>query len=661
MKPARSGKKTKKMANKGWLIKLVKWRSNMNRIHLNEDEYRSKVYGGWMGKNIGGTLGGPVEGRKELMELDFYPVLSDGPMPNDDLDLQLVWLHAVEQYGARLTSKELGQEWAEHVFFPFDEYGYALANLRRGLKPPVAGWFNNPFTNCMGSPIRSEIWAMLCPGAPATAAWYAYQDAIVDHAGGEGVYGEMFFAAIESAAFLQSDRDALLNIGLGVIPPQSRTYKAVHDLRQWHREGRSWTEARELVLEHHGHPNFTDAPQNIAFTILGWLYGEDFGDAILKAVNCGYDTDCTGATLGAILGIIGGEESLPEKWVEPVGNRVAVSPPIKGFPAPADLEELADRTLYAAREVLGAWNLPIDITNLTQTLINKELYNEKGLLKVERDPAKLWYRSFQEETYPLPAGTSREQAFELSIDYGQDGPSIGLNAAKSLILKLRNNSQETWKGALGLTLPAGWDGPGEKIFTLAPIEELVWEVTVRSGNDLCAYYPIHAYVQRYHDKSPWSREVVTFHLISASRWTVKGPDSHEEVELICSGNRIEFEKAFPQGKNGRYTARTILRNPFDRPIRLIAGTAAPLKLKLDGRVLIEDENSSAFMPAFHRAPENRRVELFLTAGDHHLEVEIERGCKDLRPDEQEIYMLPVAVGNTETPGSYYYLVDVLFI
>ena len=43
------------------------------------------------------------------------------------------------------------------------------------------------------------------------------------------------FCAIESAAFLQSDRDALLNIGLGVIPPQSRTYKAVRDLRQWHK------------------------------------------------------------------------------------------------------------------------------------------------------------------------------------------------------------------------------------------------------------------------------------------------------------------------------------------------------------------------------------------------------------------------------------------
>jgi hypothetical protein len=52
-----------------------------------------------------------------------------------------------------LTCEELGQEWVDHVFFPFDEYGYALANLRRGLKPPVAGCFNNPFVDCMGGTI----------------------------------------------------------------------------------------------------------------------------------------------------------------------------------------------------------------------------------------------------------------------------------------------------------------------------------------------------------------------------------------------------------------------------------------------------------------------------------------------------------------------------
>ena len=34
---------------------------------LNEQDYYRIVYGGWLGKNIGGTLGAPVEGKKELL------------------------------------------------------------------------------------------------------------------------------------------------------------------------------------------------------------------------------------------------------------------------------------------------------------------------------------------------------------------------------------------------------------------------------------------------------------------------------------------------------------------------------------------------------------------------------------------------------------------
>ena len=69
------------------------------------------------------------------------------------------------------------------------------------------------------------------------------------------------------------------------------------------------------MLEKHRNNNFTDAPQNIGITILGFLYGSDFEDALLKTVNCGYDADCTCATLGALLGILYGREALPEKWV----------------------------------------------------------------------------------------------------------------------------------------------------------------------------------------------------------------------------------------------------------------------------------------------------------------------------------------------------------
>jgi hypothetical protein len=34
-----------------------------------------KIYACWLGKNIGGTLGTPVEGRMEVMDLTWYPRL----------------------------------------------------------------------------------------------------------------------------------------------------------------------------------------------------------------------------------------------------------------------------------------------------------------------------------------------------------------------------------------------------------------------------------------------------------------------------------------------------------------------------------------------------------------------------------------------------------
>ena len=71
-----------------------------------------KILACWIGKNIGGTIGSPVEGRMEILHFTDLPDVSDGPLPNDDLDLQLVNLHALEQRGVRVTTRELSEEWA---------------------------------------------------------------------------------------------------------------------------------------------------------------------------------------------------------------------------------------------------------------------------------------------------------------------------------------------------------------------------------------------------------------------------------------------------------------------------------------------------------------------------------------------------------------------
>ena len=340
--------------------------------------YRDKVAGCWAGKNIGGVLGAPFEGKRQITEIDFYTQdLSKGPPPNDDLDLQIVWLAAVEKFGRQVNASILGEYWLSFVIPHWVEYGTGKSNLRAGLLPPISGHFDNVYRNSCGCFIRSEIWACLAPGHPEIAARYAFEDAIVDHAE-EGAYGEVFFAALQSAAFVESDIRKLIDIGLSYIPGGSHLARAIGEAIRCHDEGVPFKEARTRIhnaapgtfgvqwctieaakaLEpafEVGEPGF-DAPENCAYAIAGWLYGEgDFGNSICLANACGEDTDCTCATLGATMGIIAGASGLPAKWTDPLNDQIVTLCIDRtcGVWIPRTSTELADRVLRTTPLFLG--------------------------------------------------------------------------------------------------------------------------------------------------------------------------------------------------------------------------------------------------------------------------------------------------------------------
>jgi ADP-ribosylglycohydrolase len=318
--------------------------------------YKDKMLGCWIGKSIGGTIGGPLEGNTNFLDIPYeYPKVN---IDNDDLDLQLVWLHQLEQRGLRITADDMGDAWLNHVEFPYDEYGVAMANLRMGIKPPATGIFNNWFTNGMGSPIRSEIWACIFPGRPEVAGYYAYLDAQVDH-WDESVWGEVLFACMESIAFVESDLHKIIDQGLEYIPDHSLIKQAVVLSVKLHAEGKSLREAREKILADYNHYNFTDCVQNIAFTILGLLYGGgDFLKCILDASACGYDVDCTAATAGSIIGIIQGGKYILETAKVEVATNVVTSKGVVNFDAPKDVYELTDRVMKLAVQADGMDDLP---------------------------------------------------------------------------------------------------------------------------------------------------------------------------------------------------------------------------------------------------------------------------------------------------------------
>ena len=269
-------------------------------VSINEAEFRDKVHACWLGKNIGGTLGMPFEGQKTPRSLTFFEPVPDKPAANDDLDLQILWLKALEERGTQIDARVLGEYWLKYVPVDWNEYGVGKANMRDGFLPPVSGQFRNAkWRDSNGAWIRSEIWACLAPGCPSIAARYAYEDACVDHGAAEGTYAEMFTAAVESAAFVESDRDRLLGIGLSYIPPKCAVAVSVHAAIDAHKRGLDLNAAREEVIKSSESMGWFMAPRNVAFVVLGWLYGDDdFGKSICAAVNCGDDTDCTGADHG---------------------------------------------------------------------------------------------------------------------------------------------------------------------------------------------------------------------------------------------------------------------------------------------------------------------------------------------------------------------------
>ena len=344
---------------------------------MNVKTYKDKVRGCWLGKNIGGTLGAPFELKRGVWDLDFYTQdMSEGAWPNDDLDLQLIWLNAAERYGRNVNAQILGEYWLSYIVGDWSEYGAGKNNLQKGLLPPVSGWYHNHNRDSCGAFIRSEIWACLNPGNPADAVKYAYEDAIVDHSN-EGVYAEIFCAALQSAAFAECDRDTLIKIGLSYIPEDCGIRRAVNAALDSYKNGLDWKAARKKVLQtepgsfgmmagyedREPEPDVPvgskgyDAPSNIGLMIIGWMYGEgDFGRSLCIAAGCGEDGDCTAGTLGAILGILAGAGGLPDKWTAPVGDgikTISIDCTKWILSVPKTVSELTERVCALAPVFLG--------------------------------------------------------------------------------------------------------------------------------------------------------------------------------------------------------------------------------------------------------------------------------------------------------------------
>ena len=373
------------------------------------EQYLDKVYGCFLGKTVAGTMGAPYEGIKMPLELQFKPEMINTMLPNDDLDLQVLWLDVVKKYGEDFSSYDLQKCFCENCDYSPGEYAIMRKNYEKGIYPPESGRFCNDFyIQGMGCPIRSEIWACLYPAQPQKAADMSERDGVLDH-DGESVYAERFFAALESAAFVESDLYKLIDMALEVIPADCKIRTLISDTRAWCREYEGVKQVLARILDKYGHPDCTNLFQNIGITLAALLGGNmDLIKTSMDALNCGFDIDCTCATAGAVIGVIRGAKSLIDQY--DLGDVKFVL----GVRSPDHTDSVYDLSVEIAE--LGAFLAPEPIEGAPEVKFAFD----------KRDPLAFSVR------YP-------------------NGPSIAFGQTTPVVLRVTNTTDQTIETALCVT------------------------------------------------------------------------------------------------------------------------------------------------------------------------------------------------------------------
>jgi len=314
-------------------------------------DYEERVYAGVLGKIIGIYLGLPHEGwtyeriMAELGEITYYVHdRLNWPLVNtsDDISGMFTFLRAMpdNDYDPHLTPAQIGKTWLNYFIegrsgswwggMGISSEHTALVRLLHGIDAPRSGSITvngRIVAEQIGARIFVDSWAMVCPGDPELAADFARRAGSVSH-DGEAIYGAQIVAAMEAQAFVESDLDNLLDVGLSLIPKDSAIYRETNDIRDQYAREKDWRKTREWIAGHYGYDRYggnCHIVPNHGLVILGLLYGEDdFQKSLMITNTSGWDADCNSSAVGCLLGIKNGLavfETGPD-WRGPVADRL---------------------------------------------------------------------------------------------------------------------------------------------------------------------------------------------------------------------------------------------------------------------------------------------------------------------------------------------------
>ena len=173
----------------------------------------------------------------------------------------------------------------------------------------------------------------------------AYRDAVCTHTR-NGIYGEMFAAAMIAEAAVSNDMRHVVETGLAVVPQGSRLVRDVKAVLAMYDEGIDFMEAVDRI--HTQYPqnvmhNAVHTIPNAMIVAAALLFGErDYARTLGFAVMAAMDTDCNGATVGSVMGMMLGAAAIPSAFTAPIDDKLKTD--IVGNPF-VSISDMAERTL----------------------------------------------------------------------------------------------------------------------------------------------------------------------------------------------------------------------------------------------------------------------------------------------------------------------------
>jgi ADP-ribosylglycohydrolase len=359
---------------------LGKTDNRSSNVSFKDDFLYDRILGGWLGRAAGCMLGKPVEKHPRQKIREILKSNNTWPLSNyitakgipdevkstfswnrhsgveslreniecmaedDDLNYPMLNLKVVESFGLDFTTENIGTTWLERmpVMSTFTAERIAYYNLLSGYLSPETATNRNPYREWIGAQIRADLWGWISPGNPKRATELAWRDARLSHVR-NGMYGEMYFAAVLANSFLEDSPKDALQKALPILPQKSRFAEAIHFALNLEKVTDDWETALDQLHEEFGHYHWVHTINNAALVTAALIFGNgDYEQSICNVVMGGWDTDSNGATVGSIVGTMLGAENLPGKWIDPLNNQIRSS--MKGFDR-SRFTDLAKRTV----------------------------------------------------------------------------------------------------------------------------------------------------------------------------------------------------------------------------------------------------------------------------------------------------------------------------